>query len=227
MLARFSKNISNSHVKINKIINKQLPPQFFKINLKDTSSFVSINSLGLSPRLLLSFLSNLSQISHPGREDFQVCSVQILRKCTCKLKKLNLYIFMHYTLSQTFPQDLSSSPLPPPQTEGNYLFLTRQIFFLRICFPPAERGQGETMIYFIKIQSENMKMTWNISLFIFSVICNFFRCDDFLIIKHSQHCMVLILLFSTLEPNVTLKLHQKKNSYFDDKDGFLLADSPY
>ena len=83
------------------------------------------------------------------------------------------------------------------------------------------------MIYFIKIQSENMKMTWNISLFIFSVICNFFRCDDFLIIKHSQHCMVLILLFSTLEPNVTLKLHQKKNSYFDDKDGFLLADSPY
>ena len=39
--------------------------------------------------------------------------------------------------------------------------------------------------------------------------------------------MVLILLFSTLEPNMTLKLHQKKNSYFDDKDGFLLADSPY
>ena len=65
------------------------------------------------------------------------------------------------------------------------------------------------MIYFIKIQSENMTMTWNISLFIFSVICNFFRYDDFLIIKHSQHCMVLILLFSTLEPNVTLKLHKK------------------
>ena len=184
----------------------QIPPQFFKINLKDTSCFVSINSLGLSPKLLLSFLSNLSQISHPGREDSQICCVQILRKCTCKLKNW-IYTFLRMALSQNFPQDLSSSP-PPPQTDGNYLFLTS--FFLRICFPSVERGQGETMIYFIKIQSENMTMTWNISLFIFSVICNFFRCDDFLIIKHSQHCMVLILLFSTLEPNVTLKLHKKK-----------------
>ena len=143
MLARFSKNISNSHVKINKIINKQLPPQFFKINLKDTSSFVSINSLGLSPRLLLSFLSNLSQISHPGREDFQVCSVQILRKCTCKLKKLNLYIFMHYTLSQTFPQDLSSSPLrpppPPPQT-GELLIPHQTDFFFENLLPPSRKG---------------------------------------------------------------------------------------
>lgn len=138
-----------------------------------------------------------------------------------QVKKLNLHIFTNGLESELPPGSIIiSSPTPdrwklliPHQTE----------FFLRICFPSVERGQGETMIYFTKIQSENMTMTWNISLFIFSVICNFFRCDDFLIIKHSQHCMVLILLFSTLEPNVTLKLH-KKNSYFDDKDGFLLAD---
>ena len=124
-----------------------------------------------------------------------------------QVKKLNLHIFTNGLESELPPGSIIiSSPTPdrwklliPHQTE----------FFLRICFPSVERGQGETMIYFIKIQSENMTMTWNISLFIFSVICNFFRYDDFLIIKHSQHCMVLILLFSTLEPNVTLKLHKK------------------
>ena len=117
----------------------QLPPQFFKINLKDTSCFVSINSLGLSPKLLLSFLSNLSQISHPGREDFQICCVQILRKCTCKLKNW-IYTFLRMALSQNFPQDLSSSP-PPPQTDGNYLFLTRQNFFENL-FPLSRKGAG-------------------------------------------------------------------------------------
>ena len=29
------------------------------------------------------------------------------------------------------------------------------------------------MICFVKAQSENMKMTWNIRLFIFGIICNF------------------------------------------------------
>ena len=36
-----------------------------------------------------------------------------------------------------------------------------------------------SMICFIKIQSENMNMTWNISLFIFCMICNFSKCDGF------------------------------------------------
>ena len=40
------------------------------------------------------------------------------------------------------------------------------------------KGVGETMICF-KIQSENMKMTWNISLFICLMIHNFSKCDGF------------------------------------------------
>ena len=35
----------------------------------------------------------------------------------------------------------------------------------------------ETMIFFIKIQPENMKMTWNISLFIFCMIFNLSKCN--------------------------------------------------
>ena len=34
------------------------------------------------------------------------------------------------------------------------------------------KGVEKTMICFIKIQSENMKMTWEIGLFIFSLIYN-------------------------------------------------------
>ena len=47
--------------------------------------------------------------------------------------------------------------------------------FLKIRSPQQQRGVEETMIGFIKIRSENMKMTWNISLFIFCMICNFFQ----------------------------------------------------
>ena len=44
-----------------------------------------------------------------------------------------------------------------------------QAEFFENLFPPtAERG-GEIMICFIKIQLENMKITWNISLFIFCI----------------------------------------------------------
>ena len=43
---------------------------------------------------------------------------------------------------------------------------------------PKAKWVGETMMYFIKIQSENM-MTWNISLFIFCMICNFSKCEGF------------------------------------------------
>ena len=38
------------------------------------------------------------------------------------------------------------------------------------------------MIYYIKIQSENMKMTWNISLFIFCMIYNFSNRDGFTVL---------------------------------------------
>ena len=49
----------------------------------------------------------------------------------------------------------------------------------KIYFPQQEKGVEETMICFIKIQSANMKMTWNIRFFICCMICNFFKCDGF------------------------------------------------
>ena len=50
-----------------------------------------------------------------------------------------------------------------------------QVEFFENLFPSRAKNKGveETMICFIKIQSENMKMTWNISLFICYMIYNF------------------------------------------------------
>ena len=39
------------------------------------------------------------------------------------------------------------------------------------------KGVKKTMICFIKIQSEDVKMTWNFTLFIFCMIYNFSKCD--------------------------------------------------
>ena len=41
---------------------------------------------------------------------------------------------------------------------------------LKICFPQQQKGMEGTMICFIKSQSENIKMTWNISCFIFCMV---------------------------------------------------------
>ena len=76
------------------------------------------------------------------------------------------------------------------------------------------------MIRFIKIQSENMKMTWNISLFIFCMIYSFSKCDGFTIvlwiISWRSNSMVLSSLFLlSNRGNLTLKLHQK-NSYLNE-----------
>ena len=38
------------------------------------------------------------------------------------------------------------------------------------------------MISSMKIQPENMKMTWNITLFAFCMICNFSKCDGFTVL---------------------------------------------
>ena len=42
--------------------------------------------------------------------------------------------------------------------------------FFENLFTPRQKWWEEAMIYSIKIQSENMKMTWNISLFPFDTI---------------------------------------------------------
>ena len=70
---------------------------------------------------------------------------------------LNLSIFAH-------------APSPQLKTPG-------RIFWKSVS--PKMKWVEETMICFIKIQSKNMKMTCNITLFIFCMICIFSKCDGF------------------------------------------------
>ena len=49
-------------------------------------------------------------------------------------------------------------------------------------FPQDERGE-ENCDCFVKIRSENMKMTWNIRFFIFYMIYNFSKCDGFTVLQ--------------------------------------------
>ena len=51
-------------------------------------------------------------------------------------------------------------------------------------------------------------MTWNIRLFIFYMICNFFQCDDFKVLqtKHLSYSTVVILLSSPLQPQSNTKV---------------------
>ena len=58
----------------------------------------------------------------------------------------------------------------------------------------------ETMICFIKIQAENMKMTWNISLYISCMICNFSKCDGFTVLWISIKYRGINFIVSPLQP---------------------------
>ena len=101
-----------------------------------------------------------------------------------------------------------SCPSPPLKTPG-------RVFWKSIS--PKTKGVEETMICFIKIQSENMKMTWNISLFIFCMICKFSKCDDFTVLRTISINSVVLTLLPLLSNhcNLTLKLHPK-NSYLNE-----------
>ena len=85
------------------------------------------------------------------------------------------------------------------------------------------------MICFIEIQSENMKLIWNISLFIFCMICNFSKYDGFTVLwiisgkSNSVVLSFLLLLFN--HANLTLKLHQKIATLM--KGGFSKVDSKF
>ena len=70
------------------------------------------------------------------------------------------------------PKYLSSRPRQQEITHSPRLSI-----LLKICFPQQQKEVEETMIFYIKVQSENMKITWNISFFIFCMICNFFKCN--------------------------------------------------
>ena len=66
------------------------------------------------------------------------------------------------------------------------------------------------MICSIKVQSENMKMTWNSSLFPFGMIAAFLNVMVLQFWKHLSNRVVLSLLpLLCNHDNFTLELHQK------------------
>ena len=89
-------------------------------------------------------------------------------------------IFTHASpLSKLALKFLSSRPR---QTEAPCLIPTGSILS-KFCFSHQQTGVEEIMICYIKIQSENMRMTWNIRFLIFSLICNFFIFDGFTVLQ--------------------------------------------
>ena len=69
--------------------------------------------------------------------------------------------------------DISThAPIPHSKLQAEYF---------ENLFPSQQKRVDKTMICFIRIQSENMKMTWKIRLFIFGMVCNFSKCDGFIV----------------------------------------------
>ena len=84
---------------------------------------------------------------------------------------------MHW-ISSAPPHSKLAPKFLPSHPRQNEITHSPDSIFSEICYP-QQKGVKETKIYFIKVQSEKMKMTWNIRLFIFCMICNFFKCDGF------------------------------------------------
>ena len=147
MFLHFQKYLS-PQVRTKKLINSVfLPPLFFKISLRDKYIHLnfSLNSLGFYlSRMLIEFsLTCISQ--HVWEKIFNLWCSHSQRIIESR------YAFLL---------------MPQSSTQNSWLN------FLKICFPKTE-GVEEAMICCIKIQSENMKMTWNISLFPFGMIAIF------------------------------------------------------
>ena len=104
--------------------------------------------------------------SNMFRKNLELYGVHIPRKCID-----SRYFYSFPSPLKTYPKDRRKLLIPP----GSILS--------KIYFPQNQKEVEETMICFIKIQSENMKMTWNIRFFIFCMICNFLNCDSFTILK--------------------------------------------
>ena len=130
----------NSQVRTNKLTNCSLPP-WSKIRLNGTSFHVFLNSLGfyLSTDCLLNFLQLL--YSTIWGKYFNLW-------CSHSQKMHWIYVF------------LLMSQFPTQNSRQNHL---------KICFPQEKRGGGNYVICFFKIQTENMKMTWNISFYLYFV----------------------------------------------------------
>ena len=136
------------------------------MSLKDTSFHISINSIGfyLSPECLLNCLSNFYIPPRVGKV-FKLMEFPISRKC---IDSRHFYLCLSPLKTQ--PQVLVITP----KAEGNYSFPQVAIFQKSVAPSSRKRSRKDIIICFIKFQSENLKMSWNIRFFIFCMIWNFF-----------------------------------------------------
>ena len=130
-----------------------------------------LRTLSFYPEWVLNFLSSLYILPYLGKS-FKFLVFLSLEKV------FNLGIFlMPPSLVKALPQVLI---INPPGT-GELVDPPSSIFS-KIYSPQQLKGMKKTMICFIKIQIENMRMTWNIRLFIFCMIRSFFKCDGFTVL---------------------------------------------
>ena len=74
--------------------------------------------------------------------------------------------------------------------------------FFENLFPPRQKGLEEAMICSVKIQSENMKMTWNISLFPFGMIAIFLNVMTLQLCKQYQIVVLSLLVTKITSENI-------------------------
>ena len=140
----------------NRKIGKQcfLPPLSFKIILNDTSFYISLNSLGFCLSRMLFEFSLICVFQHMWEKFFNLW-------CSHSQKITESMLFY-------------SCPSLPLKSPGKNFWKS---------ISPKTEGVEEAMICFIKTQSQNMKMTWNTSIFPFGLFpCNFSKYDGFTIL---------------------------------------------
>ena len=126
----------------------------------------------LSPsRMFVKFCFKLLYSNRCGK-NFQIYGVHIPRKCIDLMHFYSSPSPPHLKLASKF---LSSHPI-----NRRKLHIPSGCILSKIWFP--ERKGWRKLICFIKIQSENIKMTCNIKFLTFYMICYFFKCDGFTVL---------------------------------------------
>ena len=144
-------------------------PLLLKISSKDTSFHIFIHSPGL-----YLYLQNACWIF------FQ----NVWEKFS-SLSSSHSYKMHWFEAFLLMPLSTQNSPLSTCHHAlgRNKLLIPQGSILSKIYFPQQqEEVVEETMIYFIKIQSENIKMTWNIRFFTLCMTYNFFKCDVYTVL---------------------------------------------
>ena len=107
----------------------RLPPQSFRITLKDTPSHISMKSWGFYlSKIFLEFFSNMYI---PPWLQMVLMVLKLLANTYVSQSKNWVFSFFVMLPSKTFPQVLMITPPPPPhlsQVEENYSFLLNSLF---------------------------------------------------------------------------------------------------